>query len=128
MLWAPKFAPIYEQQEYLKPLLVMKFYSVAGKACTLHRFLQDQRQPSMQTSNLQDCARILIGVCNGLDAIHQKGYLHNDLKCDNVVVSDCVPHSSKAPSVWPIIIDFGKARSIKNPKSYKLDLTEQNIS
>ena len=63
-----------------------------------------------------DRARILFGVCNGLAAIHKRGYLHNDLKCDNIVLSDCIPNCSKPSPVWPIIIDFGKARTEKNAK------------
>ena len=69
--------------------------------------------------------QILVGVCNGLDAIHKKGYLHNDLKCDNIVLSDCIPYSEDTPSVWPIIIDFGKARPIQSLKRYKLTVVEQ---
>ena len=72
-----------------------------------------------------DWARILLGICNGLAAIHQKGYLHNDIKCDNVVLSDCIPGLQKPPPVWLIIIDFGKARSVKNPKVYKLSEAEK---
>ena len=87
----PLFIGVYDHKEYSKPLLVMKFYSVAGEACTLHQY-----------KPLNDWAQILLGVCNGLDAIHRKGYLHNDLKCDNIVLSDCMPTSNKI-SVWPII-------------------------
>ena len=69
-------------------------------------------------------AQILLGVCHGVEAIHQKGYLHNDLKCDNVVLSDCVPYMEKAPKVWPVIIDFGKAKPLSSPKCYRLNQAE----
>ena len=36
-----------------------------------------------------------------------KGYLHNDLKCDNIVLSDRLPAVDNL-SIWPVIIDFGK--------------------
>ena len=120
----PLFIGVYDQPDCPKPLLVMKFYSVAGDACTLHPYLRKQSECHSQ-KDLYDWARILVGRCNGLEAIHQKGYLHNDLKCDNIVLSDCIPCSNKAPSVWPIIIDFGKARPIKSPKRYKLTETEK---
>ena len=69
-----------------KPLLVSRFYLVAGEPCKLHQHLitQTKRQT---TGAVNDMARILVGVCNGVEAIHQKGYLHNDLKCDNVVLN-----------------------------------------
>lgn len=106
-----------------KPLLVSRFYSVAGEPRTLHQHLV--KQSKLQTTGaVNDMARILLGVCNGIEAIHQKGYLHNDLKCDNVVLSDCVPYMEKAPTVWPVIIDFGKAKPLSSPKSYKLNKTE----
>ena len=97
----PLFIGVYDHKEYSKPLLVMKFYSVAGEACTLHQYVQSQYR-CHSNKPLNDWAQILLGVCNGLDAIHRKGYLHNDLKCDNIVLSDCMPTSNKI-SVWPII-------------------------
>ena len=72
-----------------------------------------------------DWARLLLGICEGLDAIHKKGYLHNDIKSDNIILSDIIPKSNHAPLVWPIIIDFGKARSIQHPKTYKLSEKEK---
>lgn len=120
----PLFMGIYDQPEYPKPLLVMKFYSVAGQPCTFHQYLRNERLYSTH-KHPQDWARILLGVCNGLKAIHMKGYLHNDLKCNNIVLSDIVPKSNKAPPVWPIIIDFGKARPMKDPKMYKLTEVEK---
>ena len=119
----PLFIGVYDQPEYPKPLLVTKFYSVAGESCTLHRYL---RKCSQHKSEMLAMVQILIGVCNGLDAIHQKGYLHNDFKCDNVVLSDCTPPASEiTSSLWPIVVDFGKARLIQSPKRYKLSEMEK---
>ena len=36
-----------------------------------------------------------------------------------------MPYSNYTPQVWPIIIDFGKARPIDSPKKYKLSRVEQ---
>ena len=115
----PLFIGIYDHPECPKPLLVTKFYSIAGEACTFHQYLRNQRQSDSQIT-VRDWARILAGICHGVQAIHKKGFLHNDLKCDNVVMSDCVYHSENNSPVWPIIIDFGKARSMTYPKKYKL--------
>lgn len=116
----PLFMGVYDQPEFPKPLLVLKFYSVGGKPCTFHQYMRKERMQSSQA-----WSRILVGVCNGLKTIHQKGYLHNDLKSDNIVLSDCIPECKKPPPVWPIIIDFGKARAIKNPKTYQLNESEK---
>ena len=113
----PLFIGIYDQPGCPKPLIVMKYYSVAGKPYTFYQYLRNDNQQR----DLPDLARVLLGVCNGLQCIHSKGYLHNDLKCDNIVLSDCVPYLKKSQSLWPIVIDFGKARPIKDPKTYRLN-------
>jgi hypothetical protein len=118
----PLFIGVYDQQGSLKPLIVMKYYSVAGKPYSFHQYLRNDSQQR----NLPDLARILLGICNGLQAIHCKGYLHNDLKCDNIVLSDNIPYLEKPQSLWPIVIDFGKARPIKDPKTYKLNEKERD--
>lgn len=122
----PLFMGIYDHVEYPKPLLITKLYSIAGESCTLHDYLQKQR--SSHSLSVCDWARVLIGICNGLEAIHNKGYLHNDIKSNNIVFSDCMPSSKLTPSVrvWPIIIDFGKARPVTAPKRYKLLKVEQD--
>ena len=51
--------------------------------------------------------------------MHKKGFLHNDLKGDNVLLSNY------DNAIHPVIIDFGKCRSITNPKRYSLTAKEQ---
>jgi tRNA A-37 threonylcarbamoyl transferase component Bud32 len=50
-------------------------------------------------------------ICNVLDYIHSNGYLHNDLKANNVLLQQ---DNEKAFS--PKIIDFGKSRLINKPR------------
>ena len=38
----PLFIGVYDHKEHPKPLLVMKFYSVAGESYSLHRCLRDE--------------------------------------------------------------------------------------
>ena len=53
---------------------------------------------------------ILRDIIDGLGHIHKRGILHNDLKANNVVLE-------KRKEEWnPVIIDFGKARMISDPK------------
>jgi len=65
-----------------------------------------------------------IGIANGLSHIHLKGILHNDLKSNNIALSDCVPQAAKQTSqkleLWPTIIDFSKACPEKDGKKYHL--------
>ena len=74
----PLFIGVYDHPECPKLLLVTKFYSVAGKACTFHQYLRNQHQSDSRTT-VHDWAQILIGICRGIQAIHAKGFLHNDI-------------------------------------------------
>lgn len=57
------------------------------------------------------------GVAEGLLHIYNKGVLHNDIKADNVALSDCTPACKEhTPKFWPTIIDFGKACPVNNGK------------
>jgi len=57
-------------------------------------------------------------VADALHFVHRCKILHNDIKGDNIIISDeCGYH--------PIIIDFGKARKIYDAKRYSLNKSEQ---
>lgn len=51
--------------------------------------------------------------------------MHNDIKADNIVLSDSVPHYANSPPLVPILIDFGKSRPISKAKTYKLTQEEK---
>lgn len=48
---------------------------------------------------------------HALSFIHSKGYLHNDLKGDNMIISEV------DKMLHPIIIDFGKSTTKPKAKS-----------
>lgn len=52
----------------------------------------------------RDAARIMIGICSGIDAAHRRGIVHRDLKPDNVLI--------EAGSLKPKVIDFGIAATV----------------
>lgn len=55
--------------------------------------------------------RILRGIIEALSHVHSKDILHNDLKSNNVLLE------KRGKDCNPVIIDFGKARFISNPKA-----------
>ena len=64
----------------------------------------------------------LLGVAKGLLHIHSKHILHNDLKADNIALTDCLPAcNGTLAHLWPIIIDFNKACPSSKGKKYTLD-------
>ena len=61
-------------------------------------------------------------VTEALHHIHSKGFLHNDLKADNVVLEN------REDGCNAVIIDFGKSRKIDAPKNRKkLSKAEQKL-
>ena len=58
---------------------------------------------------------MLISLCKGLQHVHTSGFLHNDLKLDNVVVG-----ISLSGKLRPYITHFGKACPVARGKKYSL--------
>src|SRR3990172_10738038 len=57
----------------------------------------------------EEAARILVGVCRGLDAAHSRGVVHRDLKPENIFLTAKPPGGVK-------ILDFGIAK-ITDPRT-----------
>ena len=79
--------------------LVLQFHALHSESVTLFK------APSEKV--IQDvamCANILNQTCELLMFIHERGFLHNDLKSNNVVID--------GSENKPVIIDFGKSCKI----------------
>ena len=65
---------------------------------------------------------VALSLCKGLSDVHQAGYLHGDLKIDNVML-----HRDSEESLWQSkIIDFGYSKSIlADPKPFTLTPEEK---
>lgn len=84
--------------------LITKFHGIKQKSCTLQSLIRKKKldKPSWLF--------ILKNLVDALDHVHSCGILHNDLKSNNVVLE-------YRDGQWnPVIIDFGKARFIADPK------------
>lgn len=68
----------------------------------------------------EDTKSILYQIVSGVKFIHEKGYLHRDLKCSNVLVN----HRSKRIA----IADFGLARQWQPDNSSAAPLTQSVVS
>lgn len=101
-----------------KRAIITSYISICNKPITLHTFLHDCG-PN-EGSSLQDIAvNFLSQIVKGIQFVHEKQILHNDLKCDNVVVGHTLTNNLKL-----YIIDFGKSCMISNAKHYKLSSDE----
>ena len=94
-----------------KPIsLIMQFIGENRKSITIFKLLFDplyQHQTSKMST--KTWLRICYDIADALDHMHQKGYLHCDLKSNNVLVAQNKGY----------IIDFGKACEISRPKAKK---------
>ena len=59
--------------------------------------------------NDRDLLQVAENICKGLDHIHQCGYLHGDIKSNNILI---IKYDS---NILPKIIDFGKSCMINSP-------------
>lgn len=93
----PLFFGIVTKNEPL--CLVTQFHSVNGCSITLHQ--------ASNTGKLTpvDCTEIFLEIRSGLRHVHCRGYLHNDIKANNVVLE----RPSATDKYSPVLIDFGKS-------------------
>ena len=83
-------------------VLVSYFYGIHDTSCTLHRALHSG---SISLTYLS-AMNILLKVCQAVEHLHSKQFLHRDIKSNNIVLT-------KVNSDYhPLLIDFGKAISV----------------
>src|SRR5262249_23129681 len=68
---------------------------------------------------LDEAIAILDQICGALQAAHQKGVIHRDLKPDNIFL---FPRRTGPPAVK--LLDFGLAKLASEPDGRRLDLTQ----
>jgi serine/threonine protein kinase len=88
----------------------MQFIGENSKSITIFKLLFDplyQQQASKMSTKTWLC--ICYDIADALDHMHQRGYLHCDLKSNNVLVAENKGY----------LIDFGKVCEISRPKVKK---------
>jgi len=85
--------------------LVMDYY----EGVSLQQFLQFKNQKLTE----EEALKIMLPVLGGLAQVHQKGFLHRDIKPDNIYLVD---------KEHPVLLDFGAARSAISQKSVSMSV------
>ncbi len=95
-----------------KPLsLIMEFVRKDLQSLTVHKLLYDKKSRSVLGGmSVPDWFHVCYDIADALHHIHEKGYLHCDIKTNNVLVSQ---------SKTGYLIDFGKVKPILNPPAKK---------
>ena len=86
--------------------LVLQHHAVEGRSITLSRAISE----GIISSN-EECVVVMRKTCEALLHLHKNGYLHNDLKGNNVVLD--------GKGDMPVIIDFGKSCQIAKARLRK---------
>ena len=88
--------------------LVTQFHGVKEASLTLHQ----AANTNMLTPT--SCMSIFKKICFALSQVHLKGYLHNDLKANNVVLE----RARVSDEFNPVVIDFGKSVMASSVQAY----------
>lgn len=99
------------------PLLVMKFHGEIGRPLTLHEVIHEG-SPAIGRQNWK---AVLADIVSAVSTVHKSGYLHNDIKSNNILLEKTDDDQYKA-----VLIDFGKSRTISAPKKYNLDANQRD--
>ena len=97
--------------------LLTAFHGIDGNSYTVHSLLDKD-----DTLRFLCWKNVILGIARGLLYLHNHRngvILHNDLKCDNVVLDKC------GDAIESRIIDFGKACFEENARLYHLSLVEK---
>lgn len=88
---------------------------------TLHDVLKGSSAMSIPESKPEVWLHITVQLVEALGYIHERKILHNDIKCDNVLLAE------HADLKMPILIDFGKACLISEGRRKVLSDEEQKM-
>ena len=101
------------------PFLVMQFHGIdSNNALNLHQAAEKLGS----TIARKDWVNMLLDTVGAVSIVHKTGYFHNDIKGNNVMVENIYSKTYTA-----VLIDFGKARKISDPKIYHLSEVDKAL-
>lgn len=80
--------------------IIMKFHGDGQESLTVHKAARKKI-----IKEKKDWNRVICAIADALEHIHRFGYIHNDLKSNNVVLE----RHNDDRRLHPVIIDFGKS-------------------
>ena len=89
--------------------LVTQFHGVKEDGVTPHQ------AADANILTMAKCIKIFQKICCALGQVHSKGYLHNDIKANNVVLE----RNSVSEEFNPVLIDFGKSVKASSAPLYR---------
>ena len=121
-MWNPYIAETYEVIKVDKRYLAVTEYICAGgsdkETLTLSEYVSRHGALDKKAA-----LSVRFQICEGLEVFHKTGFVHRDLKPDNIMISDCADDIPKIK-----IVDFGGAKAVDTrniptlPLSARLDI------
>ena len=93
----------------------MEFYGINGRSVTLSKAAKTKL-----FSTEKEWAKTLLMCSKAIQHLHEKDFIHCDLKGDNIVLSKV------SEQYFPVIIDFGKMKKTSEAKIKKLSAKDQD--
>ena len=100
-------------------MMITQFHGIHGKCLTFKRAMK-----SSVVELPKEWLKLFAQLAEAVIYVHNKDMLHNDIKGDNVLLSSQTTGDGMS-NMHAVLIDFGKCRSVKNPKKYTLNAKEQ---
>ena len=97
-------------------MLVTSLHTVDGKSLALDEAMES----CAKMVEKQNGVKFLYQAATALSYIHNNGYLHNDIKGNNIILDD-----TRSGDVQAYLIDFGKACHQTKCKKYYLSAEER---
>ena len=105
-MWNPYIAETYEVIKVDKRYLAVTEYICAGgsdkETLTLSEYVKLHGALDKKSA-----LSLCVQLCEGLEEFHKQGFVHRDLKPDNIMISDCTGDIPKIK-----IVDFGGAKAV----------------
>jgi len=94
--------------------IVISLHTIDDKSVTIHSTFCSSCSVSVAAFTVIDWKKILYGVISATDYLHCRSILHNDIKCNNIVIE------RNASGVNSVLVDFGKGCFVRHGKAYHI--------
>ena len=105
-MWDPYIAETYEVIKVDERYIAVTEYICANgsdkETLTLSEYVSRHG-----TLDKKAALSVCVQICEGLEEFHKQGFVHRDLKPDNIMISDCTGDIPKIK-----IVDFGGAKAV----------------